>query len=482
MNSSIQGLFMPSRLIGLSTLLLTLFLTGCTGGSPEKLTTHRSPEVPQGVPHKIERLQESSDGEDSIDVIEGEVGLGKCIEMALRRNPGLVAARWDADAAGHSVDMAQSARLPELRATADYTDYINDQPLIAIGGDPRASRFTDDIASASLVVDVPIYTGGRITNRIEAAKLLRMASTHTLARTRKELVFNVTSMFYSILAQRHVIESVRFSRKALKEHLEQVKNLITNQKATKSDRLRTEVRLADVKEELARQRNALQVKLHTLRKLLGLSDLSTELDPAGQLKFDAETSPDSNTALSAAYDARSDLAATRKKVKAQSRKLDVARAEYWPNITFQAAYGPRWDVSHMSKAEDAGRFGVGLSLPLFEGGRIRANVLKQKSELEAARQRLRQLKDQVQLEVRTAMENVSSAKERVQASQKAIEQGKESLRIERVKYRNGRASVTEVLDAQDDLLRSQRNYYRALADYHTALAQLRLATGKDDLK
>ena len=470
-----------SSILPAVSLLLAIF-AGCAGTVPENL--------PQGEPAVVERSDAemplrpltSTSAKAPPELKDDGLTLKECIDIATTRNPGLSAVRWDLKAAGHEVDIAQSAALPDLRATADYTDYINDQPLIAIGGNPQASTFTDDIASAGLMVDLPIYTGGRITNRIEAAKLLRKASSHTLARTRKELVFNVTSVFYSILAQRHVIESVQFSRKALKEHLDQVKNLIANQRATKADRLRTEVRLADVKEELARQRNVLDVKLHTLEKLLGVDEASGNISLAGELEFREKSLQGAAAAVSTAYDSRRDLAATRSKVRAQTRNVDVARAEYWPKIAFQAAYGPRWDVSHMSSAEDAGRVGVGLSLPLFEGGRIQANVLKQKSELKAAKQRMRQLKHQVRLEVRTAMENVSSARERAEASQKAIQQGKESLRIERLKYRNGKASITDVLDAQDDLLRSQRNYYRALADHKTAVAELRLAVGKDGQK
>ena len=479
MKPLMESILICCRLTGGTGLAFLVVLAGCASSATENFaeTDHAVTTKPETSPP--ERFLSSAKDDTASELKDKDLTLEECVKIAQEQNPGLAAARWELEAATHDVDIARSAALPDVRATADYTDYINEQPLIAIGGDPRMSRFTDDIASASLVLNMPIYTGGRIANRIKAAELLRKASSNSLARTRRELIFNVTSVFYSILAQRHVIESVEFSRRALEEHLEQAKNLIANQKATKADRLRTEVRLADVREELARQRNVLQVKLHTLRKLLGFDKVTSDLSLNGKLEFDAKALPEAAAAVALAYDARRDLAATRKKVKARRRNVAVARAEHWPNVTFQAAYGPRWDVSNMSTAEDAGRVGVGLSLPLFEGGRIQANVLRQKSELEVARQRLRQIEHQVRLEVQTAIENVSSARERVQASQKAIEQGKESLRIARVKYRNGKASVTDVLDAQDDLLRSQRNYYRALADHNTALAELRLAIGRD---
>lgn len=60
----------------------------------------------------------------------------------------------------------------------------------------------------------------------------------------------------------------------------------------------------------------------------------------------------------------------------------------------------------------------------------------------------------------------------------SILEGKESLQIETEKYDMGRASITDVLDAQSALLEAQTQYYRALAGYNTAIAQYRLAVGE----
>jgi outer membrane protein TolC len=121
-----------------------------------------------------------------------------------------------------------------------------------------------------------------------------------------------------------------------------------------------------------------------------------------------------------------------------------------------------------------------VDIPIFEGGRIEARVRQESARLLAARERLRRLELQVQLDVETAVLNIGSSAQRVEATEKAIEQAKESLRIERQKYELGKGSITDVLDAQSALLDSQTNYYRALADYNTALAQYRLATGGNE--
>ena len=116
--------------------------------------------------------------------------------------------------------------------------------------------------------------------------------------------------------------------------------------------------------------------------------------------------------------------------------------------------------------------------PIFDGGRITAQINEQEARLASAQANLRKLELQIRLDVETALLNVNSARKRVQATQKAIEQSKESFRIESEKYDLGKGSITDVLDAQSAMLDTQTNHYRALAEYNIALAQLGLATGE----
>ena len=125
-----------------------------------------------------------------------------------------------------------------------------------------------------------------------------------------------------------------------------------------------------------------------------------------------------------------------------------------------------------------GNIGVVADYPLFDGGRITAQIREQEARLASAQANLRKLELQIRLDVETALLNVTSSRQRVQSTQKAIEQSKESFRIESEKYDLGKGSITDVLDAQAAMLDTQTNHYRALAEYNIALAQLGLATGE----
>lgn len=415
--------------------------------------------------------------------LSGPITLDQAIATALELNPGIARAAQEVDAAHARRDYSVGAVLPELGLRGGYARTLDDQRLIPARGPGEEGVFDDDIFSTDLVVSMPLFAGGRLISEIQARELLQAAARHRLARTQRELVFNVSSVFYRILAQRYVIASLEFSRDAMREHLRRVNELIEAQKAAPVDRLRIEVRLADLEEQLARQRSLLKIQERTLTSLIGIAGSSEPVTPSGELRLLATESPDVGESLGRVFEQRADYQAARAALEAQAKRVDRARGERWPTATLQGSYGYRWAASPTTqpagndREEDFGRVELLIDVPLFKGGRINAQIREQQALLAAERSRLRELELQIELEVETSVLNIQSARERVSATQAAISQAEESLRIEREKYALAKGSITDVLDAQTALLNAQTTHYNALADHNVALDQLKLATG-----
>lgn len=416
--------------------------------------------------------------------VEGPLTLAEAIHVALANNPELAASRHDVEAAEAQRDAAFGALLPSVGLVGGYARYLDDQRLLPARYNGEPGVFGDDIFTADLGLTAPLFTGGRLISEIKVAELLAQSASHRLARNRDELIFNVSSVYYSILAQRRVIESLEFSRNALAEHLKRVRDLIAAQKAAQVDQLRTEVRLADLEQRLAGEKNVLAIQARLLTTLLGLQQVGQPVEPEDALPDAAESPPDIAVALDQAFGRRPDYLAARAALEAQAKAVDTARAGHWPTVSLQASYGRRWAASPTTqpagadREADVGRVGVVVEIPIFEGGRIAARVRQERAKLRAAQERLRRLELQVELDVETAILNISAAAQRVKATEKAIEQAKESLRIEREKYDLGKGAIVDVLDAQSALLDAQTNYFRALADQNIAVTQLKLATGE----
>src|SRR5207248_5189934 len=86
--------------------------------------------------------------------------------------------------------------------------------------------------------------------------------------------------------------------------------------------------------------------------------------------------------------------------------------------------------------------------------------------------------DAVSLQVNLAYRGAVAARERIGLARTAVVQATENLRLVRVRYRNGNATPTDIVDAEAALTRSQQRYYSASYTYLAALARLDYAVGQ----
>lgn len=407
--------------------------------------------------------------------------LEDCKKIALKNNPDIARKKWDYESSLAEKDLAKGQLWPSINIEAGYMHHLDDQRLVSPRGPGDLATFTDDIISGDIVLRMPLYTSGRFESQIKASEYLSESVRYQFERSRNELSFNISNVFYSILGQEKVVESLEFSQKALQEHRKRVQELLDAQKAARVDLLRTEVRLADIDQKLLRERNILFIQRSLLANLMGIERPVQPIKIKGQLEPKAIT-VDINESLAKATIQRKDYQAAKARVEAQDNNLDAAKAGRGPVISMEAAYGNRWASGSISggssSSDDLGRVGVVAAIPLFEGGQIDARTRREKARLSAEKEYLRKTLLQIQLEVETAVSSIESTHSRVVSLEKSVEQGKESLRIEREKYDLGKGTIIDVLDAQAALLEAQTNYYRAMADYNVAIAQWQLAVGE----
>ena len=357
----------------ISTGTFVLALAGCASLSPTDPYEGNSGRLNTPPPHTpvmaVSAVHEAQDPRSQeLDEQSTALGLRECIDIALRNNPDIAAGESEVDVKRAERDVTAGERWPSVHALGGYTHYLDDQRLVAARQNNESGYFSDDLFSADLALTMPLYSGGRITNSIKAAELLRRAAEHTLARTKEELVYNVSSVFYAILVQHHVIESLEFSHKTLQEHLKRVNDLIDVEKAAKVDRIRTEVRLANVDQRLLQEQNALEIQRHVLASLLGLERKPVNGIQIDGTLVDTPTPIDLNSSLKAAFAKRADYEAAQEALEAQARKVDAARGEREPAVSLQASYGGRWASGGSGEAQSPSSDAIALSpngLPSF---------------------------------------------------------------------------------------------------------------------
>ncbi|MGD9877877.1 TolC family protein, partial [Desulfococcus sp.] len=146
--------------------------------------------------------------------------LEACIETALENNPGLTAAREEESVQSEEIVLARSAFLPQVDALAGYTRFSEPMRVIQAHENNEPGVFDRDLLEAGLILQLPLYQGGRRRADLVIADLGRRRAMEIWKRTRQDLILNLHAVFYKILQLDETERSARASMDALESQKE----------------------------------------------------------------------------------------------------------------------------------------------------------------------------------------------------------------------------------------------------------------------
>jgi len=173
---------------------------------------------------------------------------------------------------------------------------------------------------------------------------------------------------------------------------------------------------------------------------------------------------------------RPEVGLARQAVAAAQEGSQVARAEFLPRIFVRAVAGHA-DGRNVIAGWQEGA-GLHVEAPLYAGGRHRGELRSAEADVEAALADAQTILDAISLQVNLAYRGVVAANERIDLARTAVVQAEENLRLTRVRYRNGDATPTDIVDSEAALTRSQQRFFSATYTYLAALARLDYAVGQ----
>jgi outer membrane protein TolC len=254
---------------------------------------------------------------------------------------------------------------------------------------------------------------------------------------------------------------------------------LSNRQKTAGTGLAIEVTRAQV--QLANDRQNLIVAENDRRKavLQLLRAMGLNLDAAIALTDKLAYKPIDVGPIEAALEkARKERA----ELKAQAKREEIARlnygsvkAERLPSVSAFGNYGATGE--EIIGALPTRAVGFTLKVPVFDGGRRDARRAESLSELRQEQIRTRDVKQQVDLDVRLALDSIRSAASQVETAREGLALAENELSQARRRYEGGVANSIEVTDAQTRLDRARDNQIAALYNYNLARLDLATATG-----
>ncbi|MBI3681879.1 MAG: TolC family protein [Acidobacteria bacterium] len=234
---------------------------------------------------------------------------------------------------------------------------------------------------------------------------------------------------------------------------------------------RAEAQLANERQRLEAAGNE-RNKAHL--QLLRVMDLrlDTKLDLTDRLAYQPAEPVSYEQALRTALDGRPDWKAQQSRERVAQISYSATRSERLPSITAFGDYGPIGPSPGDSRSTRAA--GLALRVPIFDGGRRDARRAESASQLRVEQIRTRDLREQLELELRIAFDNLSSAEAQVRTAEEGLRLAEKELEQAQRRYKAGVATSIEITDAQTRLARARENRISAL--FQHSLARLDLGT------
>ncbi len=396
-------------------------------------------------------------------------------QLAIRNNPQISVARLLALAQAQVTREVRSSELPTVTGNITAVD-SHDGSRITAGA--LNNPIVYNRAAGGLAVSQLITDFGRTHNLVLSAKSTAKAQLESQRATELDIILTVDQAFYNTLSAQAVLKVAQQTVAQRQDTVDQV-TALTNQKLRSDlDRSLADVQLSQAKLLLVDAQNAAAEAMATLNAVLG-SETDQQYTLVDEISGNPPPAPqDPEVVVQQAYAQRPDLAALNDTSLAASHFSKAERDLWMPTVSALAAAGGTPVRADQIPSSWYGAAGANVNIPVFNGFLFNARTQEAKLRAEAADEQVRNLRDEIARDVRTAVLRSQAAFQRIGVTQEMLNQSNLALDLAQARYKLGLSGIVELSQAQLAQTEAEIAYANARYSYQTALAEMRFQTGQ----
>lgn len=427
-----------------AALAATLALAGCASMAP--------PYAPPPLPVAAQYPETDPAGAHAADIAWqayfADARLQALIAQALASNRDIRIAALRVEAARAAYGIQRAEQFPTIALGASGSRARVPGDLSVTGRPMTSAQYQTGLNVSAWELDF----WGRVRSLKDSALQTLLASDEARRAVGVALVAQVANGYLSL---RELDERVALARATVDSRAESLR-IFTRRfevgSISKLDLTQVETLLSQALSLSAQLEQARAVQAHALAQLVGGP---VDLTPDTRRFDDASVLQPLHAGLpSALLTQRPDLVAAEHQLRAAQANIGAARAAFFPTISLTAAYGTA--SAELSGLFDSGsgawNFAPRLVLPIFDAGRIRANMDLAEVRRDVAVANYEKSVQGAFREVADALSNRRWLALQVDIGKTTLAAQSERARLAKLRYDNGAAPYLEVLDAQRDLL------------------------------
>lgn len=300
----------------------------------------------------------------------------------------------------------------------------------------------------------------------------------TLRTTVQDILQAIARTYFTHLRNLRREETIRADIERDQALLDLARNRLDAGAATEIDVTRAEVALASNRLRLAQQETLVEESALELKRALNFR-LDRPLELQGTELPDFEEVTYSPAELSGILAQRPDVVAETRALERNQLARRAATLERLPSLDLTGTYGYASET-YEDDMEEVWSVGIGLNVPIFEGFRIDANRREADSAVRQQEIAVRQVETQVEADYRLVLSQLRSTLQQVEIAGQQVTLAERELALARVRFEEGVADNTEVVEAQASL--AEANDGLVEAEYQLHLARLSLARVRGDVR
>lgn len=411
--------------------------------------------------------------------------LKQSVDYAVSHNRLLAADGSVIEQSRANQDLAKSQFIPRLGLStgvtrtdspgAYFATKLNQQRISTADFNPAAINSPGYINNyqTRLQVNMPIYQGGALW----AAK--RQSDHHAEAALlshdymQQQVIYQTVFAYARTRQAKAAIHAMQTAVSAAEKRYQDTQALQKRGVLIASDVMDARVHLLRSQLKLKQARHTFSQATEGLQRVMGLP-VDTVLNLVGDPEL-VLTEWTLSESMQQALLIRPDLKALEAAYLASQAGVDVSKSGFLPHVDLVA--GQEWNASTPALKNRNSMIGATVSMSLFAGGADKARMRASRAKQAELEWKISDHKQQIQNEVANAWRMLDESKVRDISEREALKQSEESLRIKSLRYTQGLAKTSDLLDAQLQVDTTRLSSIQAKYDTTIAKAALQLAVG-----
>ncbi len=415
-----------------------------------------------------------------------KLSLHDALKMARERNTMLKAQRAKIDQADARIVQSKQAYLPKV-TLSETVMHSNDPGAVLVGklqqeiayynfnvappdfGDFALDNLNHPAAltdfHTSLQVQQPLYNRDAIIGG-SIAKSARKAQGFMVNRAEETIDLNVKKAFYGMLLAKKNLADLEQSIRIMKGYSAEAARGYNAGVMNKSDKLSTQVRLAEMQDQKLQILDGIKNAEDSLRMMLALGKDDT-IVPVGSLSVDAKIPASVKTTST---EGRSDLKALQAFEEVRDYQHDMERAKNLPRLNAFAQQN--WhDNSFLGTEGSSWTIGLNVQWQIFDGMATRGKIQEAKAQALEARYNYEAAKEKSDLDLDMARRALITSRERIAVASQSLNAAKVSFDFIGKQYKSGMAMTFELLMREGAYTWAKMRLNQARYDYCIAQSE-----------